>query len=237
MPLDRTYFADLRASVTANAGVIPDQRPYEDSEWEARIVRCSRRLLSAIVFREMAQVTLETTQSPLLPVVGFYYTLYHAGVAMLCVDHATPLTAIAYNRVQGNPNEPVVTHKKVRGLLKTKLTDRGVLDGSFVERLDTMKKLREYVNYAVGGRLPGDGDIETLDQDALYAQVGECLDLAVFFVKEVASRVDLDAKTTGLARIQLTIGDHFGDDLIQLYVPRQHRERIWSYLTTHSLTT
>lgn len=182
-------------------------------------------------------MTLEATASPLLPVVGFYYALFHAGVAMLYVDHATPLSDITHGAARDNPNEPGVTHKKIRRLLKTKLTDTGVIDDSFVKRLDSMKKLREYVNYSVGGRLPGDANIETLDQDALYSQAGDWLDVAVSFIKEVASRVALDVATSGLARIQLTIGDHFGDDLIHLYVPRQHRRRVRSYLTTHELTT
>jgi len=237
MPLDAPYLDALRASVAANAGAIPNQRSYEDTEWEARMVRCSRRLLSAVVFREMAQVTLETTRSSLLPVVGFYYAMFHAGVAMLTVDHATPLSEVAYNAVKGNPNEPGVTHKKVRALLKAKLVDRGLLDKVFISRLDAMKRLREYVNYAVGGRLPGDVEIEELNEAALHAQVGEALDLAVAFVTGVASNVKLDEATTGLARIQLTIGDHFGDDIIQLYVPREHRERVRAYLREHSLTT
>lgn len=236
MRLDKQYIASLHASVAANAGPIPNQRAYEATEWEARIVRCSRRLLSAIVFREMAQVTLETTRSPLLPVVGFYYVLFHAGVAMLTVDHATPLSEVAYTAVKGNPNEPAVTHKKVRKLLKANLIEKGVLDASFIKNLDVMKKRREHVNYAVGGRLPGDLEIETLDEAALYGEVGASLDLAVSFVKEVAARVDLDADTSGLSRIQSTIGDHFGDDLIHLYVPRDYRERVWGYLTMHELT-
>lgn len=236
MALDKAYVTGLLASVEANAGVVPMQQLYETSEWEARLVRCSRRLLSAIVFREMAQVTLEKTQSALLPIVGFYYTMFHAGVAMLSVDYATPLTELAYSATTRKSNQPGVTHKKVRSLLKANLTDRGVLSDSFLERLDKMKKLREHVNYAVGGRLAGDHDIETLDEGALYAQVGECLDLAAAFVKEVAQLAVVDG-STGLERIRLTIGDHFGDDLVQLYVPREHRGRVWSRLKENGLTT
>ncbi|KYF90509.1 hypothetical protein BE18_44635 [Sorangium cellulosum] len=210
---------------------MPEQQRYEPNEWTARLVRCSRRLLSAVVFREMAQVTLEQTGSLLLPAIGFYYSLFHAGCAMLYVDHQTSLEDLSHKTSR-------MTHQKLRQLLKGRLVPASVVDKDYVDYLDRLKWLREHVNYAVGGRLNGDDDVAEYDlnSESLYPETGFRMMVALSFVKDVASNVAIDSQT-GLDRICTTIGDHFGDDLVQMYVPREHRERVWKFLVEHAVTT
>jgi uncharacterized protein (UPF0332 family) len=187
----------------------------------------------------MAQVSLERTESVLLPAVGFYYSLFHAGVAMLYVDPSTSLDELSH-RASG------MTHKKLRKLLDERLVSRKLIDKDYIRYLDDSKWLREHVNYVVGGRQPGDADVEQLDERSLYAETGTRLLNALDFIKEVASNVNIKEvaahdKTSeiiynGLEAIRSTIGDHFGDDLVGLYVPRQYRSRIWDFLAEHDVT-
>jgi hypothetical protein len=243
MTLPAEYIRKTRESAARNSGTVPDAYRYEPDEWTARLVRCSRRLLSAVVFREMAQVTLEQTGSLMLPAIGFYYSLFHAGIAMLYMDHSTSLEELSHKASQQSAKGSSgagMTHKKLRDLLTKRLVSAKLIDKDFVDRLNKAKWLREYVNYSVGGRLEGDDAVVEHDLRAtsLYVEIGTRLVIALSFIKDVAANVELDSGSGhGLSRIQTTIGDHFGDDLIQLYVPRQYRERVWKFLIEHEVTT
>lgn len=231
MTLPTEYMQKTRESAARNSGAVPEAQRYEPDEWTARLVRCSRRLLSAVVFREMAQVTLEQTESIMLPAIGFYYSLFHAGCAMLYVDHSTSLEELSHKTSR-------MTHQKLRQLLSDRLVSAKLVSKDYIQHLDDAKWLREHVNYAVGGRLMGDDDVVEYDLNAanLYPDTGMRVMTALSFVKEVASNVELADSGNGLNRIRTTIGDHFGDDLIHLYVPRQYRERVWDFLIEQEIT-
>lgn len=239
MKLSTSYVEKLQASVACDNGPVPDQLCYEDGEWEARLMRCSRRILSAVVFHEMAQKTLVETDSLLLPIIGYYYTLFHAGIAALCIEHQTSLNELSHRASQANANSPGMTHKKLRRLVSERLVNTGLLDKTFTARLDELKQMREYVNYSVGGRLPGDQAISALEPSDLYGQVGASLDDVTSLIREISEQIVLDQKyeVRGIDRIRVTIGDHFGDDLIQMYVPQESRGIISRALLRHKITT
>ncbi len=236
MPLSKKYIAGLKANIKANSGNIPHQQQFEADEWDARFIRCSRRLLSAIVFREISHLSLEKTGSMLLPIIGFYYTLFHSGVAMLCIDHQTSLDELSHRRDSQEKKEPV-THRKVRDLIKSRLVNSSLLNNTFVSNFNHMKQVREHFNYRVGGKLAEDSKFEEIDAGKLYNQTGTSLAQAIELIKEIGAVADTNPERhlAGLSLLRASITDNFGDDLIDLHVPREHQQKIWDYLLAQDL--
>ena len=63
-------------------------------EWHDRRRYCARRILTAVCFRETSQSTFQKTDSALLPPIGFYYAVFHIGIAMLSFDYSTAISEL-----------------------------------------------------------------------------------------------------------------------------------------------
>lgn len=197
-----------------------------DTEWEARSRSAARRLLSAVCYRETSESALQCTGTALLPPVGFYYALYHGVIAALYLDWQTQPAEL--NRAR---------HQAVARLLDSHLIQRGLLPRSCGQLLHTLRAFREYANYTVGGKLRGDQQyLNARDQaQTLYDQTGQALSGILDFVRNVSRATPLDPSVSD--RIAVTIGDDIGDDVFQMYLSDQDRDRIVPYLVAEGLST
>jgi hypothetical protein len=229
MKISTDYLAGLYESVKANSGSIPDQRGYEDHEWGARSIRCARRLLSAVMFREMAQLTLDKIGSQLLPNIGFYYGMYHLGAACLYLDYQTTLDELRN-----------LKHNSLESMLSERLVRRKLLEPEFVRSLSRLRKIREYTNYTVGGGLWEDELIDNDEFKKLYDATANSFSQGCKLIRALAGHVEAQCSSDpfppGISRIRYTIGDHWGDDAISIHIPMDGRSRVWDYLIEADLT-
>lgn len=217
----------VQSAIDAGGGDVPNATGYESSEWEARATRCSRRLVSAVIFREMAQDAWEMTESPLLPRIGFYYAMFHMSAALLYLDTETTLKQLGGLRHE---------------FLDTQVTQRLVrysrVPESYSELLLELRDDRNAANYGVGGKLPIDDRLYVNSLPLRYEQTGNAFAQALEYLSDLASRVSLpEYGPTVLDRIRVTIGDNIGDDMIALHVPPRRRDRVRQFLQDQNLTT
>ena len=116
------YRNGLIKSIKEDSGAVPNPALGEISEWHARIIRCAKRVLTAICFRESSYSIYSDTQSIVLPSIGYYYSTFHMGVAMLCVEYTTPLE----NLVQ-------LRHERLYNLLNSKLVNRHFISEKYLD--------------------------------------------------------------------------------------------------------
>ncbi len=196
----------------------------EDDIW-ARYRSAARRLLSAICFREHACATLEKTGTALLPPIGYYYGVYHVGIAVLSLDYGTELRELRLMR-----------HKRLRNLIENRLAMRRVLSNDFLQGLDRCRQYREYANYVFGGRMQRDSEFDALQiVPNLYSETGILFSEAVELILALSDVTYRDGLSPG--PLQQLIGDHFGDDIIRRYLCRSDEGRVWNYLIEKGLTT
>ena len=195
-------------------------------EWEARSRNAARRLLSAVCFRESAESTLRQTGSALLPPIAFYYALYHAVIAALYLDCNTEPRKLSLAR-----------HKFVADRLASNLVEPGLVDADVAEVLQELRAFREYANYSVGGKLPGDKRyLNALgDSRHLYDGTGQAISSLLRFIRAVSEAARTDPSISD--RIMVTIGDDIGDDVFQMYLSHVDQERVATYLLAEKLTT
>jgi hypothetical protein len=103
--------------------------------------------------------------------------------------------------------------------------------------LDELRAFREYANYTVGGKLPGDKHYLNAIEDSgrLYKQTGQAMSSLLCFVRAIS---DAPQATPSISeRIMDTIGDDIGDDVYQMYLSHADQERVTAYLLAEKLTT
>ena len=189
-------------------------------------MRAARRLLSATCFRETAQSALRGTGSALLPPIGFYYSLYHAIIAALYLEWRT---------------EPPVlrraTHSLVSRRLKAQLVNAKLVSSSCSELFDRLRAFREYANYTVGGKLKSDEPyINAIEQvEHMYDETGQAMASILSFIRQVSNAAPIEPSL--VERIAITIGDHIGEDVVQMYLAENDGSRVVKYLVAEGLST
>jgi len=150
--------------------------------------------------------------------------MFHMGLAMLCMEHTTPLANLKRMR-----------HTRLQTLLQAKLIDTKLIPATFLNLLEGLQKVREYANYVFGGKMAT--DFENLKQDVAgyYQETGGAFDSAFEFINLVCLLVQ-DQENVGI-RIQTTIGDSIGDDLFDTYLSKLDEKRVEAYLLSRGLTT
>lgn len=206
------YFDDLRAALT-NAN---------EDEWVSRTSKSARHILIAVCFRETSENTVRLTSSVLFAPIGFYYSLFHLGVATLWLDYQTAQSEL--NRVR---------HDKVRLLVQDRLVNRGVLPNSFLALFLELQNLREFANYTFGERLSR-YNFKSITSE-LYQRTGVSFDDGLKFIHQVQQAISEEAGF--YSPIQTAIGDGFGDNLIREYLSAADEKRVWKYLLSRNLTT
>jgi uncharacterized protein (UPF0332 family) len=190
----------------------------EDECWH-RAERCAKHLLTAISFRETSEVTQLYTGSLILPPIGFYYSLFHMGIAMLYIEYSTSIDSLKGMK-----------HSKLQNLIRSKLVNTGLLSEDYVRLLAILKRLREHTNYAFG-----EYSYDFMQEvSELYELTGSAFDMAISVIDSISyeARSVFDFKS----RIRTYIGNSKGDDLIQTYLSSYEQERVLGYLLQNDLT-
>jgi uncharacterized protein (UPF0332 family) len=216
--LSQSYRKSLAASLQAS-------NPNSADEWSRRFSLCSRRILSAVVFRETAFGTFKKTESAILPFVGLYYSLFHMGVAMLCVDYATQLAQLRQMK-----------HGRLQKFLEEKLVKRGLLKARYVKDLERAQELREHINYVIGGKRIDDPYFLKEAIPVWHEKIGSHFQNALKFINAVQDEYTLTPEAMILP-IATRIGDDIGDDVYSMYLSESDKRRVVRYLINNNLTT
>ncbi len=210
--MDTSYLVDLRVAIAKS----------DEEEWWLRTTRCARRILTAVCFRETSENTYRQTSSVLLAPIGFYYSVFHIGIAMLYMEHSTSPEELKHMR-----------HSTLESLVKDRLVNRKIISGEYIKTLRKLREYREYANYVFGERLTRYEYKSVVSE--LYEQTEAIFDSALTFIQQV--QVEVCAKHGLYYPIQTAIGDGFGDDLIRAYLSELDEQRVQSYLLAKDLTT
>jgi hypothetical protein len=210
--MEQPYTDRLRHSLRLNG----------NDEWFKRGIECARRILAAICFRETAESTRQQTGTVLFSPIGFYYSLFHIGLAALWMEHTTSTNELRR-----------IKHATLQNIIKSKLVDTKLLSDDFLDLLKRLQELREYANYEFGKHW---AEHEFQDLSAqFYSQTGEAFDQAIAFIEAVTAEM---AATLGMKWvIQSAIGDSFGDNLIRAYLSPRDEARVRECLLAKHLTT
>lgn len=213
----RQKYRDKLISAVKNDHLIPNEYGRKYTEWDYRIHQCARRILAATCFRENANNTYQQTKSIILPVIGYYYALFHMGIAVLYLDYSTDLKKLKRIR-----------HSTLINLIHNKLVSRNLISNKFTKILLDLKEIREDANYYFGVM----DNLETIDY---YIETGEAFDEVINFIKEL----DITIKDYQqiLMDIMIKIGDGFGDDIKDTYLSKEDQESVLEYLMSKNLTT
>ncbi len=182
--------------------------------WWKRSEICSKRILTAICFREQSNRVFALTESRIFPNIGYYYALFHMSVAILAIDYSTELT-----------NLRRISHKNLINLIKDKLVKRSLIPVDYFELLCELKELREGTSYSFK---------TNFKTEIYYKEIGKLFNIAISFIKEVSNVIE--NRFTLLLRICTDIGDGFGDDILQAFLSDEDQVRVWTYLIEKKLT-
>jgi len=207
----------LRNSYKKDCGIFESTIGYETSEWSTRIYRCAKRILSAVCFRETAESAFRKAGSKNLPLIGFYYSLFHMGVAMLCVEYTTPL-----------PNLRKIRHSTLQNVIQDKLTKKSFIPLKYLDLLIELKDIREFANYSFGYMFED-------KTNSYYKQTGHAFNSALNFIKKISNEINEDHSL--LFQINTIIGDVIGDDRYTAYLSKEDMERVIAYLILKNFTT
>lgn len=213
----RKKYRDKLIYAVKNDHLIPNEYGREYTEWDYRIHKCARRILAATCFRENANNTYQKTKSIILPVIGYYYALFHMGVAVLYLDYSMDFEKLKRIR-----------HSTLINLICIKLVNRGLISDKFTKLLLDLKEIREEANYYFGVMY----NLEEIDY---YIETGKAFDDAINFIKVINNTIK-DYQQV-LMDIMVKIGDGFGDDITNTYLSKDDQESVVEYLISKSLTT
>lgn len=187
----------------------------KQADWEHRASKTARAILTAVCFRETAIASSESRDSLIYQPIGLYYSMFHMSLAMLWLNPRV------------NPKELTnIRHSKLINMVNSQLVQTKFIESSFHSLLVNLKLLRESCNYQFGY------------QDNLELELTKAIDMtekafenALEFIHQVLDTSD------SLFRIQGSIGDGFGDDILDSYLSSEHKENVSHYLVTHGLST
>jgi uncharacterized protein (UPF0332 family) len=200
------YLGELRASLRANR-----------DEWECRIEKCGRRIVSAVTFREVSRSACKDTGTVLLSVIGHYYAIYHIAIAALYFD------------VNTKPDElKKMKHQNLRRLVQERLVNNKLLPKRVMRKLRELRDLREAANYAFGGKERTDKIQFWKIVPGLYRKERKAFEACIRFIHEVGAEVDeaFDMKN----RLGIWIDDGIGNDAFTNYLSRRDQALVEKYL-------
>lgn len=181
-----------------------------DTEWDFRVDTCARRLLTATCFRENAENTYKATKSVILPIIGFYYSMFHMSLALLSVEYTTKIDVL--NKIP---------HKKLINLIHDKFIKRSIIDREFFETLVELRNLRGIANYSFH-------EIYNLDIDLYYPKTEIAFNIAIKYIKEVHNIIKNEYHI--LTSMEEIILDGIGDDILSTYLSKNEIKTVEKYL-------
>jgi len=192
------------------------------NDWWQRTTKSAKHILTAVCFRETSQSTNEKTGSAIFSPIGFYYSLFHMGVAMLYMEYTTSRSELRHIR-----------HINLQTLIQVRLVNTSLLPQEYPDLLRELQQLREYANYVFGERVAKYEYKEVIPE--LYKKTGNEFDHALDFILQIEDEI---CKALGyIAPIQIAIGDGFGDDLIRSYLSSDDEAKVKEYFLEKDLTT
>jgi hypothetical protein len=189
-------------------------------EWELRLRQCGRRILAAVTFRESARSTCEKTGSTLLPVIGYYYSLFHISVAVLYFEYTTTYQELEH-----------LKHGTLRQLVQERLVNPHLLSRDIMKLHATLLDLRETANYAFGGKAPPDLVQYWEQVPKLYDETADVFEECIDTIHALSEVVD-----EGLGRSRALggwIDDGIGNDTSSNYLSKSDAELVSKFLEEH----
>lgn len=182
-------------------------------DWDSRATKCARSLLAAVCFRETAIASQRRQDSMIYQPIGLYYSMFHMSIAMLWLNPRVKPDQLSN-----------IHHKKLGKLVEAELVKKGFVGLPFYDTLIKLRELRESCNYQFGYR---EGLGSTLqkaikDTDASFND-------AFHFIHQV-----LKASNSHF-RVQVDIADGFGDDILDSYLTKKHKEKVFNYLVRNGV--
>jgi hypothetical protein len=207
--MDHQYLAALLAAVKTN-----------EDEWELRVRQCGRRILTAVTFRESARSTCEKMGSTLLPVIGYYYSLFHVSVAVLYFEHTTKCQELEH-----------LKHGTLRHLVQDRLVNPHLLSRDIMKLHAILLDLRETANYSFGGKAPPDLVQYWERVPKLYDETAPVFEECIATIHALSEVVD---KGLGKSRALGTwIDDGIGNDTSSNYLSRSDAQLVSKFLEDH----
>lgn len=194
-------------------------------EWDQRSKRCAVHLMASLSQQVTSRRAFRQTNSPLLPLVGYYYSMFHLSVALCHIHHAIPQSSLHQ-----------LGHRPLERLLRSNFLQRNLLPESWIRLLLHLRSRREDACYPFVADSYA-RDTPTMLEIATGASKGidRAWGRAVTFVHQLDDRCrDLYPLRF---RIMLGIGDGFGDDTLSTYVSISERRSIMERLTKLGLST
>ncbi len=181
-----------------------------DTEWDFRVDTCARRLLTAVCFRESAENTYKATKNVILPIIGFYYSMFHMSLAFLSLEYTT--------RIE---NFNKISHIKLINLIYDKFIKRSIIDREFYDTLVELRELRGIANYSFH-------EIYDLDIELYYSKTEIAFNIAIKFIKEVHNIIKNEYHI--LTSLEVIISDGIGDDILSTYLSKNDIKTVEKYL-------
>jgi hypothetical protein len=207
------YLKDLKQAVTVEE---------DEYVWSERLHKSAHHILAAICFRENSQAIWESTNTILLPPIGFYYSVFHLSMAALSIDYQTQLDELTK-----------IKHQKLKKYIQERLIQKTLLPNSYLETFQGLQDMREYANYSFGKKIPKYDFMKI--GDSFYTITEEPFNLVIDLIHNMQKTIE-NSNSSWLT-IQAAIGDGFGDDLMRIYLPKELEQKVVSFLIEKNLTT
>jgi len=207
--LNQNYRDQLLAHIREDNKLINEIHEV-DTEWDFRVETCARRLLTAVCFRENAENTYKITKSVILPIIGFYYSMFHMSLALLSVEYTTEIDAL--NKI---------AHNKLINLIHDKFIKRSIIEREFFDILVELRELRGIANYSFY-------ELRNLDIELYYPKTEIAFNMAIKFIKEVHNIIKNEYHI--LTTMEVTIFDGIGDDILSTYLSTNEIRTVEKYL-------
>jgi len=211
--MKQTYADNLRNS----------HKKYEENKWEERSRKSLHHIVAAVCFRETSESTYQQHGSVILPAIGFYYSMFHIGLAGLFVEYQIDIQKLERIR-----------HSQLKRFISTYLVGKDFVSTDFTDIFNKTRDIRELVNYPFVIDGYDKNPIRLRDQlSSLYQETENPFGDVINFIREVSN-------ATGdqiVWYIRHAIGDTVGDEFYQTYLSVADREKVVKYLVQQNLTT
>lgn len=196
---------------------------YEQTDREeilSRVNGCARRILTAICFRESSEISFVRARTMIMPAIGFYYSLFHMGTAMLYLEHSTAMK-----------NFRNIGHRRLKNLIESKLVKRKLIDHEFLSVLERFQSMKGLIDSSA---CPGGIYSEYLTQgkgSQMYQDTGEAFHVALSLINRFGTEIERVSEfVSPPEQIPRIISAHLQNELYLAHLSEDDRKRITNFL-------
>ena len=193
-------------------------------EWALRNRECSRRIYTAVCYRVVSKSSYIKTSSPFLPIIGYYYSIFHMSLAVLYMDYTVNINELSQ-----------ITHKKLKNLVTNKLIVRNVLHKRLGEFFEELQNARNYVNYKFSGNSLEFNSVNFKEKMPYFLKItGWFFEESFKFIKPVSDkltsviRVDIREDISEMIK---PLREGFIEYINQTYLTKEDADMVINYLT------